>query len=52
VQRDNASILLLWEWIVYAGKAECLVVRVEKGIKNDLPYGINASNPNPGSATD
>lgn len=52
VQRDNVSLLLLWEWIVFAGRAECLVVRAEKGIRNDFPYGSNSRNPNLGSATD
>lgn len=51
-QRHNVSLLLLWEWIEFTGRAECLVVRAEKGIRNYILYGSNSTNHNPGFATD
>lgn len=48
---QRVDVSLLWEWIGFAVRAEHLLLREEKGISNDFPYGSSSRNTNPGSTT-
>lgn len=50
VWRGNVSLLVLWEWVVFAGRAVSSA-QSREGDQEDSPHGSNSWDPNPGSAT-